>query len=61
MKYNLINKLLNLSAGLIIGYIIISNYKTSYHGPNSNDVKKLIFEDENGKYKLLPQIFICPY
>jgi len=46
--------------GAIIGYIIgiLCNYK--YHGPDSNDIKKQIYEDEYGCYKYIVKIHACP-
>lgn len=46
--------------GIIIGYIIglLLNYE--YHGPDSNEIKKEIYHDKNGCYKLIPKIYACP-
>lgn len=46
--------------GIIFGYIIgiLCNY--TYHGPNSNDIKKQIFKDKYGCYRYTIKIHACP-
>lgn len=57
-------RLMIILFGFVIG-ICIGIYKNkdkAYHGPNSKDIKKNIYKDnENEKYyKLVPMIHICP-
>jgi hypothetical protein len=45
--------------GSIIGYYIFKKIK--YIGPDSNEIVKQIYTDDNGrKYKYKPKITICP-
>lgn len=45
--------------GSIIGYYIFKKIK--YIGPDSNEIVKQIYTDDNGrKYKYKPRITICP-
>ena len=44
--------------GFILGYYFIK--PRIYHGPDSNDVKKEIYTDSQGKYKWDTVITICP-
>ena len=49
--------------GFIIGIIISYSFcrTPKYRGPNSNDVRKKIHIDKNGKcYKLVPQVYLSP-
>lgn len=50
--------IMGLSIGLIIGSFIFQRIK--YKGPDSNEVKKEIHEDKNGKYRWIPKVCICP-
>lgn len=49
--------LLGLLIGIHMGFQFNQNI---YHGPNSNKVKKMIFQEGNKCYKLVPIIHICP-
>ena len=49
---------LGLIIGVIIGSFIIPN--NVYVGPDSNDIKKEIFEENGIKYKWVPEVCICP-
>ena len=46
--------------GIIIGYLIglLLNYE--YHGPDSNEIKKEIYMDDTGCYKMIPKVYACP-
>ena len=50
MYNEVFNIFLGLSLGLIISHILKDKYL--YHGPNSNEVKKLLFKKNNKCYKL---------
>lgn len=50
--------IIGLCVGLIIGIFLFKRVK--YKGPDSNEIKKKIYEDENGKYKWIPKVCICP-
>ena len=51
--------IIGLVIGLIIGYMLFKKY--IYHGPNSKDIiKKIYYDDNNKSYKLEPIITICP-
>ena len=55
--------LMNIITGIIIGYLLgrlIFNSVT-YVGPNSKDIIKNIYKDNNGIcYKLVPKVYVCP-
>ena len=53
-----ISILLGLIIGIIIGYFVFPN--SIYVGPDSNDIKKEIFEENGIKFKWMPEICICP-
>lgn len=58
-------KILSLLIGFISGIILMTIYITRfnyvYHGPDSNDVKKRIYQDDQGScYKYVPKTYICP-
>jgi predicted small secreted protein len=61
MKFKILifNIILGISIGLVISSYFIRN--TIYHGPNSLDVQKKIFKDNNNCFKLVPNIIKCPY
>ncbi len=51
--------IIGICIGLFFGYFFIKKYE--YKGPDSNDIIKQIYIDENGKkYKWKPKICICP-
>ena len=51
--------IIGICIGLFLGYLFIKKYE--YKGPDSNDIIKQIYIDENGKkYKWKPKICICP-
>jgi hypothetical protein len=55
----IISIILGYVIGIIIGYILFKKYK--YIGPNSNDICKKIYIDNNGKkYKYTTTVCICP-
>ena len=55
----IISIILGITIGIIIGYILFKKIK--YIGPNSNDIYKKIYIDDNGKkYKFIPKVCICP-
>jgi hypothetical protein len=57
--FDIIIMILGLIIGLLIGYFIFNN--NTYIGPNSNEIKKEIYEDEDGrKYKWDTVVCICP-
>ena len=61
-NYDIISILVTLIIGVIIG-IVIGNFMIMpkiFHGPDSNEVKKEIYEDSNGKYTWDTVIKICP-
>ena len=48
--------------GLIFGFIVVIVMKNVpiFHGFDSNDVKRVLFDDENGKkYMLVPEKVDC--
>ncbi len=54
----LITIIIGIFIGIAIGYYV---FKPSVvHGQDSNDVKKEIYEDSNGKYKWDTVVTICP-
>jgi len=55
----IITMIIGLIIGIVIGYTTIGNIK--YVGPNSNEIKKKIYKDANGKkFSYFPEICICP-
>jgi hypothetical protein len=53
--------LLSIILGLLLSYIIYKKYNIQYKGPNSANVVKEYYKDNNNNYyKLLPEICICP-
>ena len=61
-NFDITSILVTLLVGVIIG-LIIGNYiikPKTYHGTDSNDIKKEIYEDSNGQYKWDTIITICP-
>ena len=56
---NIIVIIIGLIIGIFIGYFYFN--KSDYIGPDSNEIKKNIYYEENGvPYRLLPEICICP-
>ena len=55
------NEVFNIFLGLSLGLIISHLYKDKflYHGPNSNEIKKMIFRKNNDCYKLVPVKINC--
>ena len=48
--------------GIIIGYIFMYIYvKKSYHGENSNNIRKQIYKYNNKHYVLIPVVYNCVY
>ena len=55
----IITSLFGLIIGIIVGKLVFTN--KIYVGPNSLDIVKKTFVDENNKkYKLKPKIVVCP-
>lgn len=56
MNYNIILFIL----GIILGYfiMIISSNVITYHGPNSNIIRNLVFIKNGKRYMFLPKL-IC--
>ena len=55
--------ILNILIGIVIGYSIgkLVFNSITYIGPNSKDIVKNIYKDENGRcYKLVPKVYVCP-
>lgn len=52
--------------GLLLGFLLGIGSKhyvlsPNYHGPNSNNIQKTIYETADGKYyKFKPKVCICP-
>ncbi len=53
-----ISVILGVVIGMFIGYMMFK--KVLYKGPDSNDVRKEVKLDDNGKYKWEPMITLCP-
>lgn len=45
--------------GLFLG-IILKKRSIKYHGPSSSKVRKRIFKDSRGCFKLKPVVHVCP-
>jgi uncharacterized protein YxeA len=57
--YYIITVIIGLVIGIIIGIYLFK--KDIYKGPDSNIIKKNIYEEKDGrKYKWVPKITICP-
>ena len=58
------SKLISIAIGLLMGYIIIKILIpiSTYHGPNSNIVRKQIHQDKKTSscYRFIPQPYVCP-
>lgn len=56
------NKICSISLGILIAIIIFLIFikKEQYHGPNSNDFKKKIFELDGNCYIFKPKMYLCP-
>ena len=54
----MLNILIGFCVGMIVGMQIFNKIK--YKGPDSNEIKKEIHYDKNGKYKWKPKVCICP-
>ncbi len=57
--------LLSLLSGWLVGCLILKllwSYQQSYHGPDSNTVKKQIYYDNQNRecYQYVPKPYICP-
>jgi hypothetical protein len=61
MEY-IFNIIIAIILGLCVGFLIGSMLfkKIIYKGPDSNEIKKNIYKDDNGKYKWKPKVCICP-
>lgn len=48
-------------SGILSGFVIAltMNYVPIFHGFDSNDVKRIVFEDEGKKYVLIPEQVDC--
>ena len=63
--YFKIRKIMNYiyTLSFLLGYLISILYRkrSITHGPNSNDIKKTIYFDENKNYyRFIPYPVICP-
>jgi len=48
--------------GIIIGYLFMYIYiKNSYHGENSNNIRKQIYQQDGDYYVLIPIVYKCVY
>ena len=59
----MIKLIINIIIGLILGIILQNCFfkNVIYKGPNSNIVKKQIYQDDNGNcYKFRVESYICP-
>jgi hypothetical protein len=56
-------KILSVVSALILAYIIRKwQFRDIPHGPDSNNVKKNIYHDDDiGCYKMSPVAHICPF
>ncbi len=55
----IVNIIIGFVFGAIIMYFIMPRVK--YHGPNSTQMKQVIFRDEDRKcFHFVPQVYICP-
>ena len=55
--------MISIICGFILGYIICTIYirkNLNYHGPNSNIIRKYIYQFGTKFYKFTPQVCICP-
>ena len=61
MEY-IFNVIISIIIGLCVGFIIGNMLlkKVKYKGPDSNEIKKNIYEDNKGKYRWNPKVCICP-
>lgn len=56
---NILIIILGLSIGMGIGYYLFKQHQ--YKGPDSNQIAKEVYMDENGKkYKWVPKVCVCP-
>ena len=44
-------------AGLVI--VLTMKYVPIFHGFDSNDIKRIVFEDNGKKYMLVPEQVVC--
>lgn len=61
----MLRDILSLLVGFYLGYLIGShflfNLTVKYHGPNSNNIRKEIYQDKKDScYKMEPVVHICP-
>jgi len=55
----IITIIIGIVIGSVIGYICMKDIK--YIGPNSNEIVKQIYLDDNGKqFKFKPKVTVCP-
>jgi hypothetical protein len=64
MIYDYIVNVFILLLGILFGFMTYNyfNKSTSYHGPNSNNIRKTIFIDKknNKCYTFEPHVYMCP-
>lgn len=60
-------KIFSIIFGFILGYILMKIYvsnvsNVTYRGPNSNNIKKNIYFDNDKEYcyQFIPNVCICP-
>ena len=58
----ILNGVCGLIIGILIGLYIISTFNVIYHGPNSNEIKKLVwFCEQDGLYYKFDTVpYVCP-
>ena len=53
-----------LLLGIIFGFIIYNYFNKNmlYHGPNSNNIRKMVFVNKKNKkcYIFEPRVYMCP-
>jgi hypothetical protein len=46
--------------GLVLGRYLKYSTQQTYKGPSSSSVRKRVFKDDKGEYRLVPEIYVCP-
>ncbi len=57
-----LNCIAGLVLGILIGIYITTRISVIYHGPNSNDIKKIVWHNQldNKYYKFETIPYVCP-
>ncbi len=59
--FNIINSvILGFIVGIILCKLLNSTVNSTYHGPDSNNIKKYIYQDGDKYYQFHSQICPCP-